>query len=62
MKASFERFGFKLVVFEDGYFIKEKMKTCTARYKQRANEKQKKLKIIQKLQNKYAVLIYSDLI
>ena len=53
MVAQFRKFGFELVLFEDGYFIEDKKKTICARQKKRIGEKRKKLKIMEQLHRRY---------
>ena len=57
MKALFEKFGFKLVVFMDGHFINDKAGTCMKRYREKYKENKKKIQMIRKLENEYVMLI-----
>eukprot|EP01084_Bolivina_argentea_P095584 171828_1 len=49
MKREFERFGFELIIFHDGYYIDNKKNAYAQRSKKKFKEKQQKLKIIRQM-------------
>ena len=55
MKRLFGQFGFELVVFCDGYFIKDKLKEYKVRFKKHRREIPKQIETLRQLHEKYVL-------